>query len=68
MSTCVECTHWNPKGTDPAMARLGFAACTQKKLTGHTVSADAQACDRFVPMDAKAAAARRAWLDKQSKK
>ena len=65
MTTCIECTHWNTKGTDRAMVRLGFAACALKKLTGHTVSAEAQACERFDPLEAKAAAARREWLGKQ---
>lgn len=68
MNTCIECTHWNTKGTDRAMVRLGFAACARKKLTGHTVSAEAQACERFTALDAKAVAVRREWLDKQSKK
>ena len=67
MTTCIECTHWNTKDTDRAMVRLGFAACVLKKLIGHTVSAEAQACERFDPLEAKAADARRAWLDKKSK-
>lgn len=67
MNTCIQCAHWNPKGTDRAMVRLGFAACTKKKLTGHMTSAEAVACERFAPLDTKAADARRIWLDKQSK-
>ncbi|MDR3004077.1 MAG: hypothetical protein LBV14_07560 [Acidovorax sp.] len=65
-STCIECTHWSLKDTDRSMARLGFARCLKKKLSGHTTSAEAVACPRFAAADAGAATARREWLDKQN--
>ncbi|MGU3629857.1 hypothetical protein [Comamonas sp. C24C] len=50
MTTCITCQHWHPKDTSPAMVRMGFAQC-EKKTKGHTLSANAPACDRHKPVD-----------------
>ena len=66
MSTCMDCTHWSPKGTDPGMARLGFAHCLKRPTPGLTLSAHAAACEKFQPIDEKTAQARHAkWDDKK---
>ncbi len=62
---CIECGHWSLKDTDRSMARLGYARCLKKKLPGHTTSADAAACERFVAADAGAVQARKEWIAKQ---
>lgn len=62
MTTCIACTHWQPKKGD---ARMGFAQCAKKALAGHTTSAEARACEKFAPLDADKVAARRAWLEKK---
>lgn len=68
MTTCIACTHWQPKAGDPKLARMGFAQCAKKALPGHTVSAEARACEKFAPLDAGKVAARRKWLEKGGKK
>ena len=65
MTTCMDCTHWNPKGTDAGMARLGFAACIKRPTPGLTLSAHAPACDKFQPADEKTAKARHAKWDEK---
>lgn len=62
MSTCIQCVHWQPAKTAPGLLRLGFAQCAKKKLTGHTTSAEAFACMKFVELDADLIAKRREWL------
>ena len=67
MSTCMDCTNWNPKGTDPGMARLGFAACIKRPTPGLTLSAHAAACEKFAPTDEASAKARHAkWDEKKA--
>ena len=63
--TCSTCTHWNPKGTDAGMARLGFAACIKRPTPGLTMSAHARACDKFEPADEKTTTARHAKWDEK---
>ena len=67
MSTCMDCTHWNPKATEPGMARLGFAQCIKRPTHGLTLSAHAPACDKFGPADQKTATARHAKWDEKKK-
>lgn len=67
MTTCLECSQLNPKGTDKNMLRTGFVQCLQKRLPGHYVSPYANACGRFSAADAKTVTARREWSEKQSK-
>lgn len=62
MNTCMNCQHWNPKATDTNMLRYGFAKCDKKALPGHTLSAKAEACEKFAPIDADKAEAREKWL------
>lgn len=62
-ATCMDCTHWNPKGTDPGMARLGFAACLKRPMPGLTMSAHAAKCGKFAAADEKTAKARHAKWD-----
>lgn len=62
MNTCHECKHWNPKATDANMLRFGFARCDRKALPGHTLSAKAQACAEFKPLEAEKVQARVVWL------
>jgi len=64
MSTCLTCTHWQPKKGDASLARMGFAPCEKKPLAGHTTSAQARACEKFAPLDADKAAKRRQWMEK----
>lgn len=68
MTTCIACTHWQPKAGNEAMARMGFAQCAKKALAGHTTSAEARACEKFAPLDADKVAARRVWLEKNGGK
>ena len=65
MTTCMDCTHWNPKSTEPGMARLGFARCDKRPTPGLTLSAHAAACEKYLPADAKTAQARHAKWDAQ---
>ena len=67
MSTCMDCTHWSPKGTDPGMARLGFAACLKRPTPGLTLSAHAAACEKFSPADEATTKARHSKWDEQPK-
>lgn len=57
-TTCMDCAHWSPESTSDGMTRLGHAACAQRPTPGLTFSASARVCLRFVPADAKTAAAR----------
>ena len=68
MTTCIACTHWQPKAGDPKLARMGFAQCAKKALPGHTVSAEAPVCLKFSMLDDAKVAARRVWLEKGGKK
>lgn len=65
MNTCMDCTHWSPKTTDPGMARLGFAACLKRPTPGRTMSAHAAECAQFAAADAKTVTARHAKWDAQ---
>lgn len=65
----MDCVHWSPKGTDPGMARLGFAACNNFPTPGLTKSAHAAACDKFQAADDKTAQARHAkWDEKEARR
>lgn len=68
MSTCIECTHWQPKKGDAKLARMGFAICEKKPIAGHTASAERPACEKFLPLGADKVAARRQWLEKGGRK
>ncbi len=68
MTTCIACTHWQPKKGDAKLARMGFAPCDKKALAGHTMSAEAAACEKFAALDADKVAARRQWLEKGGRK
>lgn len=61
MTTCITCLHWQPKQTDPKMARMGFAQCDTKPK-GHSYSAHATACDRHRPVTDEIAKVRKDWL------
>ena len=61
----MDCAHWSPKGTDPGMARLGFARCLQRPTAGLTLSAQSTACEKFAPADEAAAQARHAKWDQK---
>lgn len=68
MTVCMDCINWNPKGTDPGMARLGFAACIKRPTPGLSMSAHANAseCETFKPADEKTVTARHAkWGEKK---
>lgn len=63
--TCIQCAHWNPQGTDQSMLRHGHAQCLQKSLPGHTLSAEARACEKFAATDVQTEMARRAEFGKR---
>ena len=67
MNSCMDCTHWNPKGTDPGMARLGFARCDKRPTPGLTLSAHANAtdCEKFKAADEATTKARHAKWDEK---
>lgn len=65
MSKCMDCSHWSPKGTDPGMARLGFARCLKRPVVGLTLSAHANECGKFQPTDDATAQARHAKWDQK---
>lgn len=65
LTTCMDCTHWSPKGTDTGMARLGFARCIKRSAPGHTFSAHASACEKFAAADEDTAKARHAKWDEK---
>ena len=65
MTTCIDCLHWNPQGTDRSMFRLGFAQCKKKALPGHTTSALAAICDKFTQLEQSKVQERTVWLKKQ---
>ena len=70
MTTCITCQHWQPKQTDPKMARMGFAQC-EKKTKGHTYSSESPVCDKHKPAPEETTKARKDWLaaiDKDNKK
>ena len=62
---CMDCVHWSPKGTDPGMARLGFARCLLRPTAGLTLSAHSAACEEFAPADEATTQARHAKWDEQ---
>lgn len=66
MTTCMTCHHWQPKKTDPRLARMGFAQC-EKKTKGHTFSANSPACDRHKPVDESTAQKRAQFLEGSKK-
>ena len=59
----MDCAHWSPKGTDPGMARLGFARCLQRPTAGLTLSAHAPMCGQFQAASAQATKERHAKWD-----
>lgn len=63
MKTCMDCAYWSPKGTDPAMARMGFAQCLKRPTPGLTLSAHAAKCGKGQPIDAETAQARHVKWD-----
>ena len=65
MTSCMDCTHWSPKGTDAGMARLGFAKCLKRPTPGLTLSAHATACEKFEPADEATTTARHAKWDEK---
>jgi hypothetical protein len=68
MSQCMDCAHWNPKATDPGMARLGFARCDKRPTPGLSMSGHAAACAKFNPAAEATAKARHAKWDVKSEK
>lgn len=64
MTTCIACANWNPKATDPSLARMGFAQC-DKKRKGHTMSAHARVCEEFRALEASKVEARINWMEKK---
>lgn len=65
MTTCIDCKHWNPQGTERSLFRLGFAQCKKKALPGHTTSAKAHKCSKFAQLEADKVQERTVWLKKQ---
>jgi hypothetical protein len=59
----MDCSHWNPKATDPGMARLGFARCDKRPTPGLTMSCHAKACGKFALAEVKITSARHAKWD-----
>lgn len=66
-TTCMDCAHWSPESTSAGLVGLEHAVCTKRPTPGLTFGAHARVCLRYVPADAKTAAARHEKWDYQSK-
>lgn len=62
-SVCIACSHWSPKES-PAMARLGFAPCDVRSVSGQpTFSATCpRECPKFAEAPEPVIEARRKFL------
>ena len=61
MTTCLSCTHWQPKKAG-ALARHGFGGCAH--LPAHTATAPGHVCKRHKAAEESVTQARKAWLHK----